>query len=469
MRAALLDAVVAVGVLTLIYFLVAHTIYLLLAVVASVELGRHRHRQSRRDFEIVRLSPALPAISIVAPAFNEERTIVDSVGSLLGLDYPSFEVVVVNDGSSDGTLGALSEAFDLVRVEVAVGSTLTCADVRGAYRSLAHPSLTVVDKANGGKADSVNCGIAHARSPLVCIVDADSLLEQQALMRVVQPFLADPTTIASGGIIRVANNCVVEDGRVVRARLPRQILPLFQSVEYLRAFLAARVAFSRVGALLIISGAFGLFRRDAIIEAGGFSVETVGEDMEIVTRLHRLFRESRRPYRIVFLADPVCWTQVPATAAILARQRNRWQRGTLEVLWRHRDMIGNPRYGTVGLLAMPYFVVFEALAPIIECAGYVVTLTAVAFGALDWRFAWLLFLAAVVYGSFVSVSAVLLQEATRLRELSLRELGKLILGSLAENLGYRQLMAWWRLKGTIDFLRGERSWGEQRRRQFRRQ
>lgn len=462
------DAVVAFGLLTLGYFAASNTVSLVFAAIAAVELRRHRRRETRRDFSILQRSPATPGISIVVPAHNEEATLTDSVRSLLALDYPMYEVIVVNDGSSDGTLRVARDAFDLVRLDVAADQALPSQPVRAVYRSLVHTHLTVVDKGNGGKADSLNAGINLARHPLICVVDADSLLEEQALLRAVQPFIEDPTTVAAGGIVRVANNCVIRDGRVVLARLPRRILPLFQSVEYLRAFLAARIALSRLGALLIISGAFGLFRRELLIEVGGFRTDTVGEDMEIVTRLHRSCREAGRPYRIVFRADPVCWTQVPTTPGILANQRNRWQRGTLEVLSSHAAVLGNPRYGTVGLIATPYYLVFEGLAPVIECLGYAGTLAAVAVGALDWRYAELLFLTAVVYGTFVSVAAVLLQEVSRLRILSMGELAKLVLIAIVENFGYRQAMAWWRLRGTIDFLRGDGAWGVIQRAQFRR-
>jgi cellulose synthase/poly-beta-1,6-N-acetylglucosamine synthase-like glycosyltransferase len=454
------------GLLTLAYFLICHTVYLLFAAIAAFRLRRHRLRSTREDFATLRASVATPGISILSPAWNEERTVVDSVRSLLALDFPEFEVIVVNDGSTDGTLPQLAAAFELVRAAAAVSPVLPTKAILGVYRSMTEPALTVVDKQNGGKADAINAALNVARFPLVCVVDADSVLEDSALLKIVQPFIEDPTTVAAGGIVRVANDCVIEDGRIVSARLPRALLPLFQSVEYLRAFLSARVALSRARGLLIISGAFGLFRRDVVVEAGGFSTDTVGEDLEIVTRLHRHCRDTGRPYRVAFRPDPVCWTQVPMSLRMLARQRNRWQRGSLEVLQRHAGMIGNPRYGVIGLFALPYFLIFEALAPLIETLGYLVSAVALVFGILNWEFARLLFLVAIVYGSFVSVAAVMLQEASQLRLLTTRELFTLLTAALIENLGYRQLTAWWRLQGTIDFLRGVKAWGAIRRRRF---
>ena len=381
------------------YFLALNTLYLLFCVVAYVRLRQHRRRWTARDLEAVMRSSATPAISIVAPAHNEEATLADSVQSLLLLNYPQFEVIVVSDGSTDDTLAVAAREFELARAPVSYDQPIRTQPVRGIYRSLAHPELVMIDKENGGKADAINAGINAARYPLVCVIDADSLLEEQSLTRAVLPFIEDPDTIAAGGIVRIANGCRVERGRVTEVRLPRSHLAMFQAVEYLRAFLAGRVAQSAVNGLLIISGAFGLFKRDAVVEVGGFRPDTIGEDMELVTRLHRVYRERGQRFRIVFQPEPTCWTEAPESLRMLARQRNRWQRGTLQVLGYHTRMLFNPRYGVIGLLAMPYYLVFEALGPIIELTGYVVTALALVFGLLDWRFAELFFLAAIVYGS----------------------------------------------------------------------
>jgi cellulose synthase/poly-beta-1,6-N-acetylglucosamine synthase-like glycosyltransferase len=450
----------------LVYFLALNTFYMLFAIVAFLELRRHRRRWTARDLDVIVRSPATPTISLIVPAFNEEATIGQSLRALLLLNYPEYEVVVVNDGSSDGTMQAAIAAFDLVRADVTHERTLETQPIRGMYRSLTHRDLLVIDKVNGGKADAINAGINAARHPLVCVIDADSLLEEHALTRAVLPFIEDPTTIAAGGIIRIANGCQVEDGRVIQVGLPSSALACFQVTEYLRAFLTGRVAHSVMNGLLIISGAFGLFRREALMAVGGFRTDTVGEDMDMVVRLHRLFRERGEKYRIVFRPDPVCWTEVPEQTDTLARQRNRWHRGTLEVLSRHRKMLFNPRYGVVGMFAMPFFLIFEALAPAIELAGYVVTIAAVAFGWLDWRYAKLFFLASVVYGALVSVTAVVLEEVSFRRYPRLLDLLRLAIYGVIENFGYRQLTLWWRLRGTWDFLRGRGEWGAMARRGF---
>ena len=466
MRAQVISALMAWDLTVLVYFVVVNTIYLVFCLIAFGHLLKHRRRWTPRRLDAVQRSPATPGISVVAPAYDEEATIRESLRSLLLLHYPLCEVIVVNDGSTDGTLRALVSGFELLRAPAGHDQLIPTQAVRGVYRSLTNADLIVLDKVNGGKADAINAGINAARHPLVCVIDADSLLEDEALTRAALPFIEDPSTLAAGGIVRVVNGCTVDSGRVTRVGLPRSWLARFQSVEYLRAFLAGRVALSAMNALLIISGAFGIFRRDAVVAVGGFRHDTIGEDMEIVTRLHRHAREAGRPYRIVFQADPVCWTEVPESMRVLGHQRNRWQRGTLQVLNFHRDMVGRPRYGAIGMLAMPYYLLFEAAGPVIELSGYIVTVVAVALGVLDWRFAELLFLAAVAYGALISLASVLLEEMSFRRYPRLRDLLLLVFCGVIENFGYRQLTTWWRLGGIVDFLRNKQGWGTMTRKGF---
>jgi cellulose synthase/poly-beta-1,6-N-acetylglucosamine synthase-like glycosyltransferase len=450
----------------LAYFLAINTLYLIFSVMAFFVLVQHRRRWTSRALDIVMRSPATPAISVIAPAYNEEATIEQSLRSLLLLNYPQFEVVVVNDGSKDKTIEKMVEAFGLMQAPVVYQQPIGTQQVKALYRSLDHPDLVVIDKANGGKADAINAGINAARHPLVCVIDADSILEPEALMRAALPFVESPDTLATGGIIRIVNDCKVESGRVTRIGMPASWLARFQVVEYLRAFLSGRVAMSAVNSLLIISGAFGLFRRDAVVEVGGFRHDTIGEDMEIVARLHRKWRDTGRPYRIVFQPDPVCWTEAPESRKILASQRNRWQRGTCQVLSYHLPMLMNPKYGSVGLFAMPYFLIFEAAGPLIEASGYIVTAIAVGFGMIDVIFAELLFLSAVVFGAMISLTSVLLEEMSFRRYPKVRHLLLLAALGVIENFGYRQLTTWWRLKGVIDFVRKKQGWGVMTRKGF---
>src|SRR5712692_7535353 len=287
---------------------------------------------------------------------------------------------------TDGTFERLREAYHLIPVPRVIPDDVR---VHGRVISVHVPRhsaapLVVVRKENGGKTDSLNAGLNIARHPLVCMVDADCLLDPDALMAVSSPFAQDPLrVVATGGVIRVANGCKVVAGRVTDVRMPRRLLPGIQVVEYLRAFLLGRTGWSRLASLVIISGAFGLFRRDLVVEAGGLDPATMGEDAELVVRLHRRMRERRRDYRIVFVAEPVSWTEVPAQIRVLARQRRRWHRGLTEVLWLHRRLVGNPAYGRVGLLALPYFVIFELFAPIVELAGIAFLVLGLAAGAVN--------------------------------------------------------------------------------------
>lgn len=417
---------------------------------------------SRRTFA----SPLTPPISVLLPAYNEEPGIVESVRSLLSLRYPEFEVVVVNDGSTDGTLTRLAETFDLVPVRKALRTSIPTVPVRGAYASRRHPELLVIDKENGGgKADAINAGINASRYPYFCVIDADGMLEEDALIRVAKPMLDDPDlVVATGGIVRIINGCRVEHGRVEEVRLPRSRLATLQVVEYLRAFLVGRIGWSRMRSLLIISGAFGLFRRSLVEAAGGFSRDTVGEDFELVVRLHRYLRDRGEEYRIAFVPDPVAWTEAPEDFATLARQRRRWQRGLAETLWRHRRLTFNPRYGVVGMLAFPYYILFELLGPLIEVAGYAAVITSAALGSLSPLFFAAFFTVALLTGIFLSGSALTLEELSFRRYEGDADGMRIVLAALAENLGYRQLLMVWRTLAFVDLARRRRGWGEMRRR-----
>ena len=447
------------------YFLLLNGFYLLLYVISFVEISDYARREIYSGIPELFTSNYAPPVSIIVPAYNEEATIVASVRSFLALQYPLFEVVVVNDGSKDRTVELLREEFDLSESDQPVRLQLETQPIRTVYSSPAE-RLILIDKQNGGKADALNAGICAANYPFVCCIDADIILDEDALLRVARPMIESSHVVAVGGIIRVANGCEVEGGRVVKVRTPRNIWANFQIVEYLRAFLAGRTGWSVLNAMLIISGAFGMFRRRDFIEAGGYAHDTVGEDMEVVTRMHRNLREKGKPYRVTFVPDPVAWTEVPATLRVLRRQRDRWHRGLMDTLFRHRKMLLNPRYGTVGLLAMPYFFLFEFLGPVVEILGYVAVPLSLWLGYLDVEFAIAFFLAAVGLGSLLSVAAVFLEELRLNRYPRWLDVLKLTLYGILENFGYRQLNTVWRAWAIVSFLRNNQSWGAMERRGF---
>lgn len=447
------------------YFLLLNGFYLLLYAVSFVKISDYARREIYSGIPELFTSNYAPPVSIIVPAYNEEATIVASVRSFLALQYPLFEIVVVNDGSKDGTVEVLREEFDLSESDQPVRIQLKTQPMRTVYASAAE-RLILIDKENGGKADALNAGICAANYPFVCCIDADIVLDEDALLRVARPMIESSNVVAVGGIVRVANGCEVESGRVVKIRTPRNIWANFQIVEYLRAFLAGRTGWSVLNAMLIISGAFGMFRRRDFIEAGGYAHDTVGEDMEVVTRMHRNLKEKGEPYRIAFVPDPVAWTEVPATLRVLRRQRDRWHRGLMDTLFRHRKMLLNPRYGTVGLLAMPYFFLFEFLGPVVELLGYVAVPLSLFLGYLDVEFAVTFFLAAVGLGALLSVAAVFLEELRLNRYPRWLDVLKLTLYGILENFGYRQLNTVWRAWAIVSFLRNNQSWGAMERRGF---
>ena len=456
----------ATGLAILAYFLALNSFYALLLVFSIPEIWEQNRLAEDEDFQRLMQSDALPPITILVPAHNESATIETSVTAILTLEYRSFEVVVVNDGSKDDTLERLRHAFDLYEVPRIYPEGIATKRVRGVYRSRTRTRLLVIDKENGGKADSLNAAINASRFPLVIAVDADTLIEPDALLRLTRPFLLSSRIAAVGGTVRVANGCTVGDGRVTDARVPRRFLPGVQVVEYLRAFLFGRLGWNRLGGSLVISGAFGLFRKEYLHAIGGYRVSSVVEDLDLVVRLHRHLRQRHIAYEIPFIPDPVAWTEVPESGRILSRQRERWHRGLLAAMWQYKGMLFNPRYGRVGLIAMPFFAFGEALAPLIEVVGYVITLAGLAVGQLDVAFALLFLLVAWGYGMLLSLWAVVLEEVSFRRYQRAGDLARLLAYATLENFGYRQRTVWWRLKAFFTVWKHRQVWGEMTRKGF---
>ena len=408
----------------------------------------------------------LPSISIIAPAFNEEKTIINSTKSMLNLQYPDYELLIVNDGSQDNTLRNLIREFHLVRVNYQYFESLKTAPIRGIYRNPSYPRLVVIDKSNGGKADALNAGINVANKTYFCGIDADSLLEPEALLRLASMTLDESKeTPALGGNILPINGCRVEDGHIQEIRVPKNFWARFQTIEYLRAFMTGRLGWQRMDSLMIISGAFGLFRKDRIINIGGYLTEkerynkdTVGEDMELVVRISRLMHEMKHPYKILYAFNANCWTEVPEDVKSLRSQRFRWHRGLIDILYFHRKMIFNMKYGRVGMLAIPYFLAFEAFGPMIEFQGYIMVVLAFFLGVLNSKIALLLFVSTIFLGVIVSLTALLIAERET-HYFRLRDLFKLMLLALLENLGPRQRFSWWRIEGQLRVIFTRESWG----------
>ena len=442
------------------YYLASNLAYLLMLVIALRTTAAHQGRLQSHRLNWIQETPLAPAISVIAPAHNEERSIRVAVRSLLELDYPQLELIVVNDGSADRTLEELKEEFRLRLVRAIYVPEAQSAPVRGLYRSELDPRLTVIDKEQGGsKADAVNAGLNSATSPYVCIVDADSILERDGLLRIMVPILDDPErVVAVGGIIRVLNGSEIAEGTLRRVRLPRKGIEVIQVIEYLRAFLIGREAWSQGNMLMIISGAFGVFRADLVRAVGGYRTSAIGEDFDLVARLHRHLLQQGVDYRIPFVPDPMCWTEAPSDLKSLGRQRARWQKGLLDVLWPNRDMLFNPRYGRIGFLALPYLWLFELLAPLIEIGGIVTIVLAACFGALSREFFLQFMLFGYAFATVISIGSVLQEEITYKRYNDWQDVARLLTYCFFEHFPYRQLHMIWRLQGLWQYLRGDNTW-----------
>jgi cellulose synthase/poly-beta-1,6-N-acetylglucosamine synthase-like glycosyltransferase len=459
--------VVVIGLLAVVYFVLWTLSRVVLAPAAVMTIWRHQRRHSVRARALVDRLASPPLVSIIVPAFNEELTVADTVTGLLAMDYEAREIVVVNDGSSDRTLDVLRKAFQLVAAPVARAPHVPAMPVRQTYRSISDPCLVVIDKENGGsKSDAVNAGINVASGTLLLVLDADTVLAADAVTRAVLVFLENPETIAVGGNVSIINGCRVRDGRIREVALPRGWVGRFQVVEYLRSFLLVRLASASRNGVFLISGAFGMFRRDALIAVGGFDPAAIAEDLDLTIRLQRHFREIGKPFRIAFDPNPLGWTLAPEDLASLRSQRLRWRRGLLHVLWRQRRMVGNPRYGFFGMVVLPYLAFFEGLSPLLEICGYLLVASAALVGAVEWHLWAAMLTAAVFCGTASTLLAVIINDFVMRRYARPRDFVSLMTVVIGENFGYLQLNSWWGCVGTVEALRGKTGWGTIKRRTF---
>ena len=465
------DLLLGYGLFAMYYIMTVYTIYFVIMTlsfrkIASIVKGTFYSR-----FRSLAVSDHVPPVSILVPSYNEELTIIESVRSLLSLEYPKYEVLVVNDGSVDRTLDVLIEEFGLTALpdsELPESYALEASPIRAVYHNPEYPNLYVLDKPNGGKADALNVGINFSHYPLICTIDADSLLDRDALIRMVRVYMENPAeTVAVGGNVRIANGCRIENGTVKDVRLPRKLLPMLQSIEYLKAFLGGRIGWSSVNALLIISGAFGLFRKQDVINVGGYREGFPGEDMNIVLKLHKSMLEQKRKYRIAFCPDAVCWTQAPDTLRILGSQRKRWGRGNLKNMWEFRHLFFNPKYRQIGLFAIPYNVLFETLNPYFKITGFLALVGYVSMDMTKWYILLTFFLVNMMISLIFNCGAMLLEEIAFRRYSKARDAWRMVAFALLLSLGYDHLNAYWRFRGHIDFFRNKKTWGVMERKSWK--
>lgn len=456
--------------LFIIYSVAVFVVYFWIGIYAFGAVRRYKKENTFTDYGIIASNPNAPSFSLIAPAYNEGLTIVDNVRSLLSLYYHNVEIIIVNDGSKDDSITKLIDAYDLQRVSFFVQGSIQTKPIKGIYKSKnpAFKKLLVVDKENGGKADALNVGINVSSGQYLVCIDVDCILEQDAILKLAKPFL-DQTikkVIACGGVIRLANNCTIEDGKVVTVNLPKSRLGKAQALEYIRAFVLGRMAWSRASGLILISGAFGAFDREVVLKCGGYDTATVGEDMELVVRMRRFMEEAGEPYEVVNIPEPLCWTEAPESKEILSRQRNRWMRGTMETLWKHRKLMFNPKYGKLGMVSLPYWLFFEFLGPLIEFLGYLIFVAFLLLGIVNWSFFFVLSALVISSGILYSVYAVLVDLVGRQVYTKRKDFIALIATAIAEPFYFHPLTVKAGVSGVLDYFKKSHSWGEMTRQGF---
>jgi cellulose synthase/poly-beta-1,6-N-acetylglucosamine synthase-like glycosyltransferase len=457
-------AIQVIALIIIVYMSSVGFIYVVLFAIAGPRVKRESKLNRKEQIEGISINKDTFPVSVLIPAFNEEVGIISTVRSMLGLDYPQFEVIVIDDGSNDTTSEKVIKQFKMEKIDLAMRMYVSTKLIKSAYQSSNYPHLFLVQKENGGKADALNAGINFSRYPYFSAVDGDSILDRDALLKTMKPIIdSNGLVTATGGTVRIANGSTINHSEVEKISLPKQPLVIMQIIEYFRAFLIGRLGLSRMNILLIISGAFGVFEKSRVIKVGGYNSKTVGEDMELIVRMHRSIKDEKSDQRIEYIQDPVCWTEAPSTLASLRSQRKRWQRGLAETLWIHRKMMFNPKYKGIGLFSMPYYLFVELLSSVFELIGYFVIIFGVLFSFISIDIAIVMFLVTVMYGSLLSSLAVLLEEWTYHKYPNLKSVVVLFFWALTETFWYRPMMVWWRCEGLILSLQKKSDWGNMNR------
>lgn len=444
--------------------------YLILAAISVVALKSYLQKNRLVNYEALLSLPDSPSISLIAPAYNEGRTIQENVQSLLAINYNNFDVIVVNDGSKDDSIPVLIEAFKLIQTDINYYPVIPTKNVKAIYKSLnpAFSKLIVVDKENGGKADALNTGINVSKNPYIVCIDVDCIMDKEVLLKLVKPFMEQSETrvIASGGVVRIANSCVIKAGKLIKVNAPENMLARIQVMEYLRAFILGRMAWSKLNGLLLISGAFGMFDREIVVACGGYNTKTVGEDMELVVRMRRYMLDRKLEYAVQYIPDPLCWTEAPESYSILRKQRSRWTRGTMETLWIHRKMLLNPKYKQLGMLSFPYWLVYEYLAPIIEFTGLLITLLFICLNILNWYYFLLFIFLVYSFAVMFSTLGMYAEESTFKRYTTFKDLRKLTVASILEPIIFHPFTVYAALRGNWEKFKGNKGWGDMTRTGF---
>lgn len=445
-----------------------------LVILSILEIRQYLRRKNQVSLRSILTSPHAPGITVIAPAYNEGLSIIDNVHSLLSLNYPKFEVVIINDGSTDHTLDKLIDEFNLVAIDYAYNEQIVTKPVKQIYRSInpAYFNLLVVDKENGkSKADAANAGINVSSYPYFLCTDVDCIIHKDTLLKLIKPFMEESTrVIATGAAIRISNSCEMKNGFMVKVKIPHQYLPLFQELEYIRAFLLGRMAWSKINALMLVSGGLGMFDKEIAIKAGAYDHRSFGEDMELITRMRIYMHNIQQKYLVKYIPESLCWTEVPATLKVFGNQRSRWARGLAQNLWLHKKILFNPKYGIFGMVSFPYWLFFEWMAPVIEATGIIYYCFGIITGQINWEYAIILLIYVYSFSVMITILAVLWDEITHKQYSSKIEVFKLCCAALLEPFLYHPLVVFFAIKGILYSITGKKMvWGNMQRAGFKKE
>lgn len=445
------------------YYVFIYAIVFFISTISSVlELNEDRRKRKYFNKLSINSNENYVPVSILVPAYNEESTVADCIESLAHQDYPDYEIIVIDDGSSDNTSSVVVDRFNLKKVARPIRRLVKCKKEESIYEGVINNKIkiTLVKKENGGKADALNMGINISNYPLFISLDADSILQKDSLTNIVMPYMEDDTTVAVGGNIKVSNSVVLDNGEVAKILTPKNLFVIFQTIEYFRVFLTTRVWFNKFNGNLIISGAFGLFKKSAAINVGGYDTDTIGEDMDLVVKLHSFYRKNKLPYSIKYSHKAICWSQVPENYKDLKGQRRRWHIGLITSLYTHKYILLNPKYGLVGVFSFLYFAIFEMLSCIVDVFGLAVIVFSYFLGFLNIDFLFTFLIVYIGYGIVISVASIILERYSFKNTLNFKSIFVYTIFSVLESFGYRQLCGWFRLSGFFGYKKRKHQWSK---------
>lgn len=460
----LFSIIYIINIFFFFYMFLYATVLFLTTLFSAFKLDDYFKGKSYMSYTVINNKANYIPISILVPAYNEEVTIVDSINSLLNLNYPSYEIIMINDGSKDQTVAKVISHFNLKKVSKPYRKLIPTNEALDIYEGNGKIKIILVDKVNGGKSDALNMGINVCSFPTFLCIDADSMLQSDALQKIVEPFLEDDQMVAVGGNVKISNNLVIDNGEILSIEKPEKLIVIFQMIEYLRVFLNSRISLNGINGNLIISGAFGLYNKQAVVNVGGYTNGLMGEDMEIIMKIHSFYLKNKISYKTSYVPDAICWTQVPEEVKVLKRQRRRWHVGLAQSLKRHRYMFLNPKYGLIGMVSFPYFLFFEYLTPFLEVIGLVTITLSFLLGIIDLNFFLFYLLVYMGFNIIVSMISIIIERYMFSSTMTNKITFQLILFSILESFGYRQIISLFRM-GNI--FKKSHNWGEMTRKEKR--